>query len=145
MEGMAYSILDFGKALFTMNWDKWKELWNNPTKRANFKLFFHDLVWMSIMMMIIQAIFLDENEAGEKPSGISQFVGSTLYTSFADGPIHSILGGMFSDLNPPAYSIAKDLYRNTTGIISGSSTFFEGVADSFSVVNNFTYLGDKLE
>lgn len=145
MEGMAYSILDFGKALFTMDWNKWKELWNNPTKRANFKLFFHDLVWMSIMMMIIQAIFLDENEAGEKPSGISQFVGSTLYTSFADGPIHSILGGMFSDLNPPAYSIAKDLYRNTTGIISGSSTFFEGVADSFSVVNNFTYLGDKLE
>lgn len=39
MEGILYSLWDFGKALAHWDTAELKKLWANPTKKANFKIF----------------------------------------------------------------------------------------------------------
>lgn len=108
MEGIAYSMIDFSKKLATLDYRGLQELWQNDIKRANLKLFLTDMIWMSIMMWLITAMFStlkEENEYGP----VSHLFESALYNSFADGNIYTILSSMGGDLNPPSYSIIKNL------------------------------------
>ena len=142
MEGIAYSMCSFGKALLTMDTNKWNELWANPTKRANFKLFLHDMIWSSLIMWIIQQVFLTPSE-GEEISSIQNFIGTTLYMSYMDGPIHSVLSGMVGDLNPPSYTISKKIFNNALSILSGSENAAENALRSFGALKSFTYVGSN--
>lgn len=45
-----------------MNTQDLKELWKNDTKRANFYLFLIDMLLMSAIMAVIQALLLDNDE-----------------------------------------------------------------------------------
>lgn len=142
MEGIAYSIISFGKTLYKLDFNGFKELWKNPTKRANFYLFLHDMIWMSILMWIVKALFL----SGEEDLGpVGHLVGTSLYTSFSDGPITSIMSSMFGDLNPPMHSIVVNLYKQTSGIITGDVNLFDAGVNSFGALNSLKYIGDQLE
>lgn len=63
MEGIAYSMFDFGRALIKMDTQELKELWANDTKRANFYLFLNDMVLYSILMAILGSLFFGEEDA----------------------------------------------------------------------------------
>ena len=79
------------------------------------------MIWMSILMWIVKALFL----SGEEDLGpVGHLVGTSLYTSFSDGPITSIMSSMFGDLNPPMHSIVVNLYKQTSGIITGDVNLF---------------------
>jgi hypothetical protein len=62
MEGIAYSMFDFGRALIKMDTQELKELWANDTKRANFYLFLNDMVLYSILMAILGSLFFGEED-----------------------------------------------------------------------------------
>lgn len=142
MEGMAYSIVSFGKKLYKLDFKGLQELWKNDTKRANFYLFLHDMILMSILMMIVKACWLSEdNELGP----IGHMFGTAMYTSFSDGPIHQVATSMLGDLNPPAWGIMKNIYSNASGVITGDKNLFEGMTGTFGVLNDLKYIGNKLE
>ena len=142
MEGMAYSIASFGKKLYKLDFKGLQELWKNDTKRANFYLFLHDMILMSILMMIVKACWLSEdNELGP----IGHMFGTAMYTSFSDGPIHQVVTSMLGDLNPPAWGIMKNIYSNASGVITGDKNLFEGMTGTFGVLNDLKYIGNKLE
>lgn len=143
MEGMAYSIIDFGKTLGKLDFKSFQELWKNDTKRANFYLFLHDMIWMSILMMIVKALWLSEDSEDLGPVG--HMFTTAMYTSFADGPIHEIATSMFGDLNPPAWGIVKNLYNQTSGVITGDKNLWDAATGSFGMLNDLRYIGNKLE
>lgn len=68
MEGILYSLWDFGKAL--VHWDtaELKKLWANPTKKANFKIFLWDMIWMHILMAIVGSLILYNDEVELNPA-----------------------------------------------------------------------------
>lgn len=142
MEGMAYSIFSFGKELFTLDFKGLQELWKNDTKRANFYLFLNDMIFMSILMWIIKACWLTEdNDLGP----VGHLVGTAMYTSFADGPIHQVATSMFGDLNPPAYGILKNIYNNTSAMVTGDKNVWDAATGTFGMLNDLRYIGNKLE
>lgn len=142
MEGIAYSMFSFGRELFTLDFKGLQELWKNDTKRANFYLFLNDMIFMSILMWIIKACWLTEdNELGP----IGHLVSTAMYTSFADGPIHEVATSMFGDLNPPAYGILKNIYNNTSAMITGDKNVFDAATGTFGMLGDLRYIGNKLE
>lgn len=141
MEGMLYSMLSFGKAIYKLDYKGLKELWKNDTKRANFYLFLHDMVWMSILMAIMRAIMSNTEEMGPA----EHMVTTAMYTSFSDGPIHEVVKSMFGDLNPPAVGVIKNIFNNTSAVITGDKNLFEGLTGTFGMLNDLRYIGNKLE
>lgn len=141
MEGMLYSMASFGKAIYKLDYKGLKELWKNDTKRANFYLFLHDMVWMSILMAIMRAIMSNTEEMGPA----EHMIETAMYTSFSDGPIHEVMQSMFGDLNPPAVGVIKNIFNNTSAVITGDKNLFEGLTGTFGMLNDLRYIGNKLE
>lgn len=100
-------MFDFIKTIAKLDFKGMQELWQNDTKRANFYLFCWDMFWAQIMMWIIAAMFMGEGyeESGPLAHGLTNAV----YNSFSDMPIQNIIKSMGGDLNPPSYSIFKNL------------------------------------
>lgn len=117
MEGILYSILSLGKAIKSLNYQQLKEVWRDPVKRSNLKLALLDLVWMSIMMMIVKALFEEIKENGDYGPG-AHFLETAWYNSFSDGNIVAILSSM-SDMNPPSFSIISNIWDQTTSVLTG--------------------------
>lgn len=140
MEGMAYSIFSFGKALAHMDFNQMRALWKNDTKRANFYLFLHDMIWMSILMWIVKALWLSDEDL--TPMG--HMIGTSIYTSFSDGPIHEIAQSMLGDLNPPTYRIVGNLFQQVSGVISGNTNVLDAATNSFGALNDLKYVGEQL-
>ena len=107
-----------------MNTQDLKELWKNDTKRANFYLFLIDMLLMSAIMAVIQALLLDNDEIEWTPS--SHMLAMALYTSFSDGPITQLLSSMGGDLNPPMYTTVKSMYNNTVNLVTGDMEISNG-------------------
>lgn len=143
MEGIAYTMLDFGKALAKMNFQEWKELWANDTKRANFKLFLTDMMLMSILAWIISAM-IEEAKNENELTALSHTFGSALAQSLSDGNIITVISSSFGDLNPPAFSIVKNLFNQTSGVISGDKDVWDAAVNSFGVFKSFKYAGEQL-
>ena len=138
MEGIAYSMWDFGHSLVKMNSQDLKELWKNDTKRANLFLFINDMILMSIIMAAIQALLLDNEEIEWNPG--THMMAMALYTSFSDGPITQLLSSLGGDLNPPMYSQVKNLYRNTVNVITGDMKISEYFTGTFGALRDLEYL-----
>ena len=142
--GIAYSMIDFIKAIGKMDYNEFKALWANPTKKANFYLFLTDLIFMSLIMWMIYAVFLSE-ENKEELGALGHLGAMALYTSFQDGPIQNIVAQFAGDLNPPAYSIIKNIVNQSTAVITGDKNLWEGATSTFGFMSDLKYIGDKLD
>lgn len=138
MEGIAYSMWDFGHSLVKMNSQDLKELWKNDTKRANLFLFINDMILMSIIMAAIQALLLDNEEIEWNPG--THMMAMALYTSFSDGPITQLLSSLGGDINPPMYSQVKNLYRNSVNVLTGDMKISEYFTGTFGALRDLEYL-----
>lgn len=135
MEGIAYSMIDFGQALIKMDKEELNRLWKNDTKRANFYLFLTDMILMSIMMRIIYSLFLSDDSEELGPLG--SITANALYTSFSDGPITELIASMGGDLNPPMYSQVKSMYNNTISMITGDKSVGQWLTGTFGAARDF--------
>ena len=66
-------------------------------------------------------------------------------TSFQDGPIQNIVAQFAGDLNPPAYSIIKNIVNQSTAVITGDKNLWEGATSTFGFMSDLKYIGDKLD
>ncbi len=73
---------------------------------------------MSLIMWMIYAVFLS-GETKEELGALGHLGAMALYTSFQDGPIQNIVAQFAGDLNPPAYSIIKNIVNQSTAVITG--------------------------
>lgn len=143
MEGIAYSMWSMGAKLAKLDFQGLKEIWANPTKRANFYLFLTDMIFMGLMMLLIQAVFLS-GDSKEDLGALGTVGAMALYTSFQDGPINNIIMSMGGDLNPPAYSIIKNVYKQTMNVVTGDQNLWDGAVNTFGVLSPLKYLSDQL-
>lgn len=100
------------------------------------------MLWASIMMWIIKAVLLDNEDVELNP--ISYTLSNALYNSYADGPIHNVLGSTFNSFNPPMVNIIQDYFTNFSELMSGDSSLFEAATNSFGVLKSFKYLGYQI-
>ena len=131
-EGIMWSMFSYLKALSTLNTSEFNKLWKDDIKRANLFLFLHDMLLMLLLGLLVKALF-SWDDIKEEP-WIKRWTASALYGSFQDGPVQNIIGGMIGDLNPPAYSIFKNMFNNVGDIITGDKNLWEGVTSNFGAL-----------
>lgn len=134
MEGMFYSVWGFGSKLIKMDFKEFKEMWKNDTKRANFKLFLHDMVWLSILSMIIMAL-LGEND--ETVAGHALVI--PVVQAFGDGNAFSIISSMFGDINPAMMTSVYKIWNNTTDVLTGDKTLSRALTGTFGSLSSLKY------
>ena len=99
---------------------------------------------MSLIMWMIYAVFLSE-ENKEELGALGHLGAMALYTSFQDGLIQNIVAQFAGDLNPPAYSIIKNIVNQSTAVITGDKNLWEGATSTFGFMSDLKYIGDKLD
>lgn len=142
MEGIAWTLFDFGKALYKLDHKELKELWANDMKRANLKLALWDMVWAQIMMWIVATMFLSGDSEDYTP--ISHGLASALYNSFSDMPITDVVISMTSDASPPSFSAMKNIFNQTGDVLSGDKGLFDATINSFGALRELRYVGSQL-
>ena len=125
-------MFSYLKALSTLNTSEFNKLWKDDIKRANLFLFLHDMLLMLLLGLLVKALF-SWDDIKEEP-WIKRWTASALYGSFQDGPVQNIIVGMIGDLNPPAYSIFKNMFNNVGDIITGDKNLWEGVTSNFGAL-----------
>lgn len=98
---------------------------------------------MSMMIWLLSLVFDYLKEEGEYTPVVHVF-DSALTNSFADGNIVNIMESIGSDLNPPSYRIIQNLWKQTTGIITGDTSIIDATINSFGALNSFKYMGESI-
>lgn len=149
MEGMWQSSMNFISKGMRLDGKALKELWKNPMKRANFCLMLNDLIFASLMMLMLNALFgisigSDEwwnknkvrNEMRDE-NWIKQWGYKVSLGAFQDGPITSIVSQMLSDLNPPIITSVTKLIDTTNKLIIGDTSLATAVVSNFGALREF--------
>lgn len=134
MEGIAYTIANSVSALWHRDWDEFKHQMENPTKKANFILFFRDMVWANIMMLIIAALFMDDDDT-DKTLLETSFI-SAWHQSYSDGPITNLISAQIGDINPPMYRTIKSMWNTTGDLIAGKKNAWEWAYSNFGALRD---------
>lgn len=149
MEGVFRSAWSTIKAM--KDPDKFKELWNNPTKRAGFLLAINDTFLMALIAMIINALFgtglgVDEplnqskvRQAARQDSPATSFAYNVLWGATQDTNMVQLLTGMFSDVNPPVLTAGKRLAQSMGSVLAGNKGVAEALSSNFGAVREFQY------
>ena len=133
-EGIFYSMLDFGKVLYSMDAEQWKLFFRDKRKRANFILFAWDMLLMGALQ-IITALLFNYDETIKDP-GFKRFVMTSIHGSFEDAQIHHLAGSMFGDLNPPVWKMLPQIFGNTVDYLTGQKNFGELIGNSFGALKD---------
>ena len=127
-EGILWSLVSTAKAIASLDQKQLNELWQDDLKRANLFLFLHDVALMMLLALLVKALF-SWDDLKEEP-WIKRWTASALYGSFQDGPIQNIIGGMVGDLNPPAYSILKNMVSTTGEVLTGDRSLWDATTNN---------------
>lgn len=156
MEGMGRSFIKFAKDIKSWNIADFKEKWNNPVERDNIILGLHDCLLMTLMMMLVTALFglalngewttdrakvsKAARDAGWGPS----FLYNVAYGSFEDFPFWQSLKSMFGDFNPSMVISAKRIVENSGAVIMGNKSIFQAVTNTVGAASDLKGLANRL-
>lgn len=156
MEGMGRSYLKFAGDIWHWNWGDFKKHWDQPIERANILLGLHDCLFMTLMMMLVTAVFgvafkgewttdnkkiaRDMQNRGWGPS----FLYNVAYGSFQDFPVWGVVGSMFNDLNPVAFTSMRRVALNTGAVIMGDKTIFQAATNTIGALNDLRGVANNL-
>lgn len=156
MEGMGRSFVNFGKDMMSWNWADFKERWNNPTERDNILLGLHDCLFMSLMLMLMTALFglvfegewTTDNEkiarAMRKNGWGESFMYNVAYGSFQDFPFWQVVGSMFNDLNPSVLTSSKKIVSTTGNVIMGKKSIWQATTNTIGALGDLKGWADRL-
>lgn len=156
MEGMMRSYVNFADKVIHWDWDKVKDIWNNPIERDNLLLGLNDCLVASLLMMVItglaglmidgewttdsRLIAKHARDAGWGPS----FAYQVTWGSFQDFPVWQLSKTLFNDWNPSSLQSAKRLVQNTGAVIMGDKEIFQAVTSSVGAMSDFRGIADRL-
>ncbi len=156
MEGMARSYLKFATDVLHWDWAEWKRRWNEPIERDNILLGLHDCLFMSLMMLLMTALFgiafegewtTDHQKiarAMQKNGWGPSLAYNIAYGSFQDFPFWQVGASMFSDLNPTAIISAKRVIQNTGAVIMGNKTIFQAATNTIGALNDLRGVANNI-
>ena len=156
MEGMARSYLKFATDVLHWDWAEWKRRWNEPIERDNILLGLHDCLFMSLMMLLMTALFgiafegewtTDHQKiarAMQKNGWGPSLAYNIAYGSFQDFPFWQVGSSMFSDLNPTAITSAKRIIQNTGAVIMGNKTIFQAATNTIGALNDLRGVANNI-
>lgn len=156
MEGMARSYVKFAKDIAHWNWLDIKEKWNNPVERDNILIGLHDCLLMSLMMMLITALFglafegewtTDRNKISRamRDNGWgASFTYNVAYGSFNDFPFWQSLNSMFGDFNPSMVTSIKRIVENSGAVVLGKKSLFQAVTNTVGAAGDLKGLANRL-
>ena len=139
MEGMVYSVLDFAKKLYKLDFKGLQELWKNDTKRANLLLALHDMTWLSLIAAIITAL-LGDNDETVWGHGIVQPVVQAL----GDGNAYTIMTSMIGDINPAMLVSMKKIVGNTVDLLTGDKSLSKTLTSTFGSLSSLKYTIEEI-
>ena len=131
MEGMLQESCKVYKSILSMDSEKIKEVWSDPTTRAMFKLQIHDLWFMAVMTFILTLIagnLFDANEplskesvrrAAKKIGPMQSFAYDVITGSMADSQLPNILNS-FTD-RPPVVTALQRFGTSSWKVITGDA------------------------
>lgn len=147
MQGMLQESLKVYKSLITMDRQKLKELWSDPTTRAMFKLQLHDLWLMAFLTMLVTLIFGDAEGVDEplnpikvraavkKAGPIENFAYNIITGSMADSQLGNILSS-FTD-KPPMISALKRFGTSSMKMITGNASIAWWLTKNIGILSDF--------
>lgn len=156
MEGMARSYVKFAKDMSHWNWQDIKEKWDNPVEKNNILIGLHDCLLMSLMMMLMTAIFglafegewttdRDKIARAMRDNGWGpSFMYNVAYGSFNDFPFWQSLNSMFGDFNPSMVTSMKRIVENSGAVILGKKSVFQAVTNTVGAAGDLKGLANRL-
>ena len=143
MEGIIYSLFSLVKSFkyFRSNPDEFKRVWNDPVARRNLYAAIHDMVWLSLLSLIIkflyEALFGDDVVKHMKDqSAAIQWSYSVIQGSTQDGSIFRIMKDMFWN-QPPIMSSWEKLVNSSVNVIVGDDTIVDFFTTNIGAVREF--------
>jgi hypothetical protein len=135
MEGMAYSVFDFGNRLRKLDFEGLKALWKNDTKRINLLLALHDMAWLSLIAAILTALLGEHDE-----TVVGHAIAQPVIQALGDGNAYSITASIFGDINPATLVSMKKITGNTIDVLTGDKTLSKALTSTFGSLSSFKYL-----
>lgn len=142
MEGILWSVLDFAKSIYKLDYTEFKKLWNNQTKRANLILFLEDMILAAILAWLLGVWMNDESR---DPNVVTHFFELSTYNALNEAPFFATMSGMFGDLNPPMVNTMKNLFRQLSGVLTGDKNLFDAAVNSFGALGDVKYFMNNIE
>ena len=162
MEGLFQETLKFGKTIATMDFKKFKELWDNPTDRGFFLLALHDQFLMALLMFLATFVFGNIVDA-ENPWNIAevsrkirdygpieQLAYNVLEGSTVDAQFIGMAGGNNGILqsmaaNPPLLTAIKRFSSTNMKMIQGKQSLAYTASQNFGAIRTFQGVIKKLD
>lgn len=154
MEGMFYGLWNFSKALFTMNTTELKRLWNDPHEKGLFLLGLSDLLLMSMLLLIIKALFaaaLDSESLADvrrdaRDAGWATSFSYNVITGVVnDNNIIGVVSSMASDINPPLITNLTQFGTSFISVLTGKQSVAYALTRNVGMLSDFSGMIKKWE
>ena len=154
MEGMLQSSWSFTRALFTMDGEELKALWEDPTKRTMLKLMLHDQFLMMLAGFLITFIFgrgldadkplnpFEVRKLAKQAGPATSFAYNVLAGSVEDAQFQNLMTN-FSN-KPPFIVAAQRLGTSSWDLLTGDSNLVHWATKNFGAVRDFEGLAAQL-
>lgn len=154
MEGLFQEMTHFAKSIATLDFKKFKELWDNPTDRGFLLLGLHDQFIMALLMFLATFIFgniVDADhpwnpvEVGRKIRDygpVEQLAYNVLQGSTVDAQFIGMAGGNNGILqsmgaNPPLLTAIKRFSSTNMKMIQGKQSLAYTTSQNFGAIRTF--------
>lgn len=141
--GQVQTLVDLGATLFLFkNQAEFEKMWkDNPTYRANVRLFFLDTLGMAILALIINMLYGKSMQNDyDDIDWFTQWSYNVAIGVTQDGPVWSVLSSVVGDGAPPMLGILKNYSNNIMSVITGKKNFLYAVANTFGATRELAYL-----
>ena len=141
--GQVQTIVDLGATLFLFkNQEEFEKMWKeNPTYRANVRLFFLDTLGMAILALIINALYGNLMQGDYNDiDWFTQWSYNVAIGITQDGPVWSVLSSIVGDGTPPMLGILQNYSNNIMSVITGKKNFLYALTNTFGATRELAYL-----
>lgn len=142
MEGILWSMLDYVKAVSKLNRTELQNLYKNPTKKANLKLFITDMGLAYLLMWLIAAWMNNEDR---DVNTVTHFIEQSTYNAIGEAPFFATMAGMFGDFNPPAVNTMSNLWKQFSGVMTGDKNMLDAAVNSFGALSDVRYYMNQVQ
>lgn len=146
MEGIAQGMWGFIKTIWNRDWTELDKMWKDPKRRADLILGLHDLIFMSVIALLLKLLFgklIGEDDPAQVARSIrdegwlTQTSYNILYGSVQDFPVWKVISSMSRDLNPPLWGSVERLVSSSAQVITGDASLAYAVTQNVGALREF--------
>ena len=155
MQGMLQESWKFISALYKLDSEKLKKLWNDPTSRIMFQLAMHDTFFMGLMIFLTNIIFGNIEDVKNPVINPSKVYQAVKKTGPIENLVYNVINGSMSDFmftniinsftdKPPVISAANRFITSSMNLITGNSSITNWLTKNIGMLRDFEGLTDQI-